>query len=64
MGDLVNLRRARKDRARTEADRKAQANRISFGRTKTEKSLTRAEQDIAQRRIDGHRLDRALDEQD
>jgi hypothetical protein len=64
MGDVVNLRRARKDRARTEADRKAQANRISFGRTKTEKSLTSAERALAERRIDGHRLDRAHDEQD
>lgn len=63
MGEVVNLRRARKDRARADADRKADANRIAFGRTKSEKSLTQAERDIAERRIDGHRLDRP-DEQD
>ena len=64
MGEIVNLRRARKDRARADADSKAQANRIAFGRTKSEKSLTQAERDIAERRIEGHRRDRAGDEQD
>ncbi len=56
MGDVVNLRRARKDKARSEADRKSEANRVAFGRTKAEKSLTKAERDLAERRIDGHRL--------
>jgi hypothetical protein len=56
MGDVVNLRRMRKDKARSEADRKAEANRVAFGRTKAEKSLTKAERDLAERRIDGHRL--------
>ena len=56
MGDVVNLRRARKDKARSAADRKAEANRVAFGRTKAEKSLTKAERDLAERRIDGHRL--------
>lgn len=63
MGEVVNLRRARKDRARADADRKADANRLAFGRTKSEKSLTQAERDMAGRRIDGHRLERR-DEQD
>lgn len=56
MGDVVNLRRARKAQLRAEADKQAQANRIAFGRTKAEKSLTKAERDLAERRIDGHRL--------
>lgn len=64
MGEIVNLRRARKDRARADADRKAEANRIAFGRSKAEKSLTQAERDLAERRIEGHRLDTARDKQD
>lgn len=56
MGDVVNLRRARKAQSRAEADKQAQASRIAFGRTKAEKSHTKAERDLAERRIDGHRL--------
>lgn len=59
MGEIVNLRRARKHRARADADRTAEANRVAFGRTKAEKSLTRAERELAERRIEGHRLDPA-----
>lgn len=64
MGDLVNLRRARKDRARADADKKGEANRVAFGRTKAEKSLTKAERDLAERRIDGHRMEPSRDERD
>lgn len=42
-GDVVNLRRARKAKARTDKADKAEANRIAFGRTKSEKVATRAE---------------------
>lgn len=58
MGEVVNLRRARKDRAREDASLKAEANRIAFGRTKAEKTLTEAERALQQRRIDGHRIDK------
>ncbi len=57
MGDVVNLRRARKVKVRADADQKADANRIAFGRTKAEKSLTKAEHELAERRIEGHRLE-------
>ncbi len=64
MGDVVNLRRARKDRARAQAGKKADANRVAFGRTKAEKALTGAEREIAERQLEGHRLDRPHDGQD
>jgi hypothetical protein len=57
VAEVVNLRRARKERARAEAARTADANRVAFGRTKAEKSLTAAERDLTARRIDGHKLD-------
>jgi Domain of unknown function (DUF4169) len=53
--DIVNLRRARKDKARTEREKKAADNRLAFGRTKSEKTLTKAEQERAARAIDRHR---------
>ncbi|AOG08042.1 DUF4169 family protein [Bosea sp. RAC05] len=56
MAEIVNLRRARKQRARQDADKQAQQNRIAFGRTKAERSLTQAERDKAARTLDGHHL--------
>lgn len=56
MAEIVNLRRARKQRARQDADKQAEQNRISFGRTKAERSLSDAERDKAARTLDGHRL--------
>ncbi len=55
MTDIVNLKRARKAKERAEAEAKAQANRIAHGRTKTEKKLTKAEQEAVQRKLDGHK---------
>lgn len=40
--EIVNLRQFRKKQARSEKEKQAEQNRISFGRTKTEKQLTRA----------------------
>lgn len=54
--EIVNLRRARKQRARQDAEAQAQQNRISFGRTKSERSLAEAERDKAARTLEGHRL--------
>ncbi len=51
----MNLKRARKARARSEAEAKAEANRIAHGRTKTEKKLTKAEQEAVARKLDGHK---------
>jgi hypothetical protein len=64
MGDVVNLRRARKAVARSQAEQKADANRIAFGRTKAEKSLTKGERDLAERHIEGHRLPPSRSEND
>jgi hypothetical protein len=53
--DIVNLRRARKAKARDERERTAAANRSAFGRTKAEKETTFAERRLADRNIDAHR---------
>ena len=62
MAEIVNLRRARKQRARQEAEKQAQQNRVTFGRTKAERHLTETERDRAARTLDGHRLGQPDDE--
>ncbi len=61
-GDVVNLRQFRKQKARTEKDKVAEQNRISFGRTKTEKQLTRALNDKAGKALDQGRRETTPDD--
>ena len=58
MAEIINLRQVRKQKARAQAEKTAEQNRIAFGRTKAERKLTEAERDKAARHIDGHKLDR------
>jgi hypothetical protein len=54
MVDVVNLRQHRKRKARDEKSRKAEVNRAAYGRTRSERDETRAQQDMAAKKIDGH----------
>ena len=56
MADIVNLRQARKRKARAEKEAQAQANRATFGRTEDERRLGEARTDLETRRLEGHRL--------
>jgi Domain of unknown function (DUF4169) len=58
MADVVNLRRARKDKQRREHEAEAEANRRRFGRTKAEKASDKDARERARREIDDKRLDR------
>ena len=55
MTEIVNLKRHRKRLARAEEEQKAAENRRRFGRTKAEREREEAEDDRAQRHIDGHK---------
>ena len=55
MAEIVNLRQARKRKARDDKDKAAEANRIAFGRTKAEKQVTRLEKARADKTLDGHK---------
>lgn len=59
--DIINLRQARKAKARVEKDKTAEQNRITFGRTKAEKQLTKALNEKAERRLDQGKLNRPDD---
>ncbi|WP_127753090.1 MULTISPECIES: DUF4169 family protein [unclassified Devosia] len=57
MAEIVNLRTARKRKAREDEAVKAEQNRILFGRTKAEKNQSKAEAELAARRLEGHKLE-------
>ncbi|WOJ89696.1 DUF4169 family protein [Methylocapsa polymorpha] len=55
MGEIVNLRRARKAKARADSTNEAAANRTKFGRSRSERDAAQAAQTAEARRLDGHR---------
>lgn len=57
MGEIVNLRTARKRRDRDEKIRVADENRARHGRTKGEKQRDQAEADKLAKHVDAHRRD-------
>ncbi len=58
MGDLVNLRQARKRRERDRHTAAAAQNRAATGVTKAERRTIEAERAKAERALDAHRIDR------
>ena len=59
--DIVNLRQFRKQKARNEKEKQAEQNRLSYGRTKTEKNLTSALNQKAEKALDQGRLEKSED---
>lgn len=62
MGEIVNLRRARKQRDRRAKEEAAQTNRVVHGRSKSERRLTEAERRLESARLEGHKRERADDQ--
>lgn len=58
MGDVINLRLARKAKAREVAEATAAANRATHGRTRTEKASSEAERDRRDALLDGAAIER------
>lgn len=54
--DIINLRQARKHKARAEAETRAAVNRAKFGLSKAERQSAKSRGDIASRKLDGHKL--------
>jgi hypothetical protein len=57
MGDIVNLRRARKRVERQLAEQTASANRLRHGRSKAERELETKRDAKARRELDRHRIE-------
>lgn len=58
MDGVVNLRRARKAKARSQAGEVAAANRARFGTPKATRDLTKARSEKAAKALDSHRSER------
>ena len=56
MGEIINLNRERKARAKQDARQTAEENRIRHGQTKSEKNEITTEQDRQTKSLDGHVL--------
>ena len=54
MTNVVNLTRFRKKKTRVKKEKQAEKNRAKFGLTKAEKRASKMEEELAQRRLDGH----------
>lgn len=61
MAEIINLRRARKAKVRAEHAARGDANRVAFGRTKSEKIATEKAKTQTNTRLDGHFLTKATD---
>lgn len=57
MGEVVNLRRARKARDRAEAAKLAEANRAKFGRSKAQRETDKASVARVDRTLDGAKIE-------
>jgi hypothetical protein len=55
--ELINLRRARKKKARAEKEKQAEANRVAFGTPKALRKLEKARTELAAKRLENKRLD-------
>ena len=57
MGEIVNLRHARKKKARGEKEKTAEANRLVHGTSKSLRDLAKARAEKAARDLDAHKKD-------
>ncbi len=61
MADIINLRRFRKQKERSERAEIADANRRKHGRTGAEKKQSKAERELADRKLSAHQIERDED---
>ena len=57
MAEIINLRRARKTRARDEKEKTAQGNRVLHGTAKSVRKLAEAREEKAAKALSAHRLE-------
>ncbi len=57
VGDIINLRQARKQQKRKRAEAKAAANRTQHGLTRLQRTQQKNETDRRQRLLDGKKMD-------
>jgi hypothetical protein len=60
MGEIVNLRRARKEKARATASKEADAARAKSGRTRAARDAAEQARALEDKRLAGHKREAAL----
>lgn len=58
MGEIVNLRKARKHLKKRDEAERAAANRLVYGRSKAERNLETERASKVDRYLDGHKIER------
>jgi hypothetical protein len=58
MTEIINLKRARKAKARAEKDKAAEANRVAHGTPKALRKLEEARKNQVAERLSGHELEK------
>ncbi len=61
MGEVINLRQARKRKARAAGEAEADANRLKFGRTKTQRLWDAAQNERVSKDLDAHKIEKSDD---
>ncbi len=56
MSQIVNLRRARKEKTRAAKEERAEENRVKFGAPKKERTLAKARNVLDEKALTAHRL--------
>jgi hypothetical protein len=64
MGDVINLNRVRKARAKAAAGKEAENNKVQFGTPKSLRKLSKAEREKAEREIAAKQLEAGTDSAD
>ncbi len=57
MAEIISLSKARKKKKREETNKKANENRVKFGRSKADKKLEDARKERRKKDLDGHKID-------
>lgn len=57
MGDVVNLNKYRKRKAKEEAAKRAEANRLKHGRTSADRERLERNKQLLESKLDGARMD-------
>lgn len=63
MAEIINFRKARKQRARADAEKTASDNRVKFGRTKQQRQTDDHNEKMRVSRLDAHRREPAADDE-
>lgn len=58
MAEILSFSKALKKDAKQKKEKRADKNRIKFGRTKAEKKLAKSKQEKNNKKIDDHQIDR------